>query len=648
LTIPWNSGVFDANECFISGDTIVLELNYRRIDVFKYEQYSKSYKRNQDSLAGSHGSVSFDKDHLVYAATSDWRTTSETDCNGYILEGVSIYHQQDITQAYHQPYILQQQDNFTDWCVSSTSISHDKDLLVVGGVNTTHIYVQDNNGSWEEQLTLDIWYRQYRVSERSILAATYNETTNKDEVYYFNIEACASTPTQLPSSSTSPSSSLQPSLLPSVLIGWGGSSVGSSYTRSQAPTYGVYQYYCSNVTIASAESIPQLSDPNDTCYSIDVVVVYDDEPLDSVWDIQRVDLVGSNEVLKVYRGTTDDIFKLRKESICLTAGVYQFTMHDEKPTGGGFSYPGYYNVSSDGDLIVKGREFFCNSTTTFALPLTAAPSLMPSETASPTFSPSYVPSEPPSTSPTISPTVTLQPSLSPSVSFSPTDTCHWIDIVVVFDSFPSETSWQLETINDSDNNVGLKTVYGTSDDANKRQNESMCLEGEQTYQFTIYDSYGDGIDAPGQYNITSDGKLIVQGGEFGQGEVTSFPIPFVPGSATLTNVTQEPTTVIAVDDVSNVPQGTTEAFFIPVLDNDTGSNLIVRAIISQPTNGLCSISLNLSEVIYLPNNTTFVGSDQCTYETCDEYENCDTAVVQININQAQSMSPTSSLAPLQV
>ena len=282
--------------------------------------------------------------------------------------------------------------------------------MVVGGINKTHIYVQETNSTWEEQLTLNNWYRQYQVSNRNILATTYNETTNEDEVYYFNVENCASTPTQVPSLSTSPSSSIQPSQAPSigVTMGWTG---GTATSGTLSPTPGFYRYFCSNVSISSTESI-QLPDPNDTCYLIDIVVVYDEEPLDSVWDIRRVTPNGDNEVLKVSRGTRDDVFKLRKESICLTAGVYQFTMHDEKPKGGGLSYPGYYNVSSDGDLIVQGREFYrCNETTIFALPLTAAPSMMPSETASPTLSP-----ELPLASPTISPTVSSAPTISPAPS----------------------------------------------------------------------------------------------------------------------------------------------------------------------------------------------------------------------------------------
>ena len=664
---------------------MVLELNDRRIAIFKYEQYSKSYKRNQDSFTGDHGSVSFDKDHLVYSA----------EC------GFSVYHQQDITQAYHQPYVLQQQVNFTDWCVSSASISHDRDLLVVGGVNKTHIYVQDNNGSWEEQLTLDDWYQQYRVSERDILAAKYNETTKKDEVYYFNIENCANTPTQLPSSSTAPSSSIQPTQAPSIGVtrSWSSSNAGGT-AKTISPTPGFYN--CSSVSISQTANTPPASSPDNTCYSIDVVVVYDDKPLDSVWDIQRVTLNGDNEVLKVSRGTADDVFKLRKESLCLTAGVYQFTMHDEKQQGGGFSYPGYYNVSSSGDLIAQGRDFFCNSTSTFALPLTAAPSIMPSETVSPTFSPSYVPSEPPSASPTISPTVTLQPSLSPSVSSSPTKTCYQIDILVVFDRYPSEISWQLQKMNDSGDYILIKTFNGSSDDKYKAQTESMCLEGEREYQFAIYDTFGDGIEAPGHYKVTSDGNLIVQGGEFGHGEITSFSIPYVTGSSILTTVTHEPTNPsptyqpqtpfpayslasppttqtpwrltpfptdpestgssprphnitlaptisspspnsatdlstgdtlppVASPDSANLSTSEDSMIFVSVLENDTptaGETLDVKSIISDASNGTCSIGFDLQEVVYEP-YPGIVGVDTCVYEACDSVSACDTATLTV-------------------
>ena len=112
---------------------------------------------------------------------------------------------------------------------------------------------------------------------------------------------------------------------------------------------------------------------------------------------------------------------------------------------------------------------------------------------------------------------------------------------MVFDDYPEDISWQIEKMNDSGNNVVLKTFNATSDDNNMARNEFMCLEGNQMYRFTINDSYGDGIEAPGHYNITSEGNMIVQGGEFFKGEITSFSVPFVSGSAISSVMTQAPT-----------------------------------------------------------------------------------------------------------
>ena len=433
-------------------------------------------------------------------------------------------------------------DGYIDY--TTTSIDQDYDHLVVGGVNKTHIYIQNIDGYWEERLMLNNWYRQYQVSERNILAATYNETTNEDEVYYFNIENCANTPTQVPSSSAAPSSSSHPTQTSTIEGTEGATHTPPNPFRTYSPTNSIYRYFCSNVSIASNTSIPQ-SLPSETCYWVDLVVAFDNEPVFSVWDIQKVNYVGDNEVLKIYRGTSDDILQIRKDSICLTAGVYQFTMHDEKPTGGGLSYPGYYSVSSGGDIITQGREFFdqCNATATFSLPLTAAPSMMPSDTLSPTVSPSFAPSVSPSESPTISPAVTSNPSMLPTISSQPTITCYWIEIMVVLDDYPQETSWQIQKIiNSGDNIVLLTTFNGTSGEENKLRNESMCLEGEQTYRLAVYDEFGDGFIAPGHYNMTSNGVLIVQGGEFGLAQMTTFSIPFVPGTAISDTITKEPTT----------------------------------------------------------------------------------------------------------
>jgi len=63
------------------------------------------------------------------------------------------------------------------------------------------------------------------------------------------------------------------------------------------------------------------------------------------------------------------------------------------------------------------------------------------------------------------------------------------------------------------------------------QKESMCLE-EGQHQFSIYDSYGDGLKGDGHYNLTSYGELIVEGAEFRKSETTLFslPLPSVPSA----------------------------------------------------------------------------------------------------------------------
>ena len=71
--------------------------------------------------------------------------------------------------------------------------------------------------------------------------------------------------------------------------------------------------------------------------------------------------------------------------------------------------------------------------------------------------------------------------------------------------------------------------------------------------------------------------------------------------------------------------------FIPVLANDTpasGETLWVKDIQSQAVNGECSISLSLTEVVYMPNDG-FTGTDRCTYLACSEEASCDSAELTI-------------------
>jgi len=61
------------------------------------------------------------------------------------------------------------------------------------------------------------------------------------------------------------------------------------------------------------------------------------------------------------------------------------------------------------------------------------------------------------------------------------------------------------------------------------RHESICLQ-EGEYQFTVYDSAGNGICCvwgQGSYNVTSYGEIIKEGGDFVSSESTLFSIPFV-------------------------------------------------------------------------------------------------------------------------
>ena len=130
------------------------------------------------------------------------------------------------------------------------------------------------------------------------------------------------------------------------------------------------------------------------------------------------------------------------------------------------------------------------------------------------------------------PSVSLAPIASPSssppsASFSPTETCYdRIEIAIIYDFRPQDTSWFLERMNNvTDDATEIKSHRGAIGDTSHTQ--SICLsEGE--YEFAIRDSFGWFW---GYYNVTaSNGDLIAQGpgGEFQSEERTMFSIPFVP------------------------------------------------------------------------------------------------------------------------
>ncbi len=90
-----------------------------------------------------------------------------------------------------------------------------------------------------------------------------------------------------------------------------------------------------------------------------------------------------------------------------------------------------------------------------------------------------------------------------------------IIVVIIPDAWPQETSWNL-----SDNNGTVIASGGFVGD-------TICVPTNSCTVFTIYDSFGDGIYAPGGYWVYVDGNLVANGDAFGS--IASTPIACPPG-----------------------------------------------------------------------------------------------------------------------
>ena len=94
-----------------------------------------------------------------------------------------------------------------------------------------------------------------------------------------------------------------------------------------------------------------------------------------------------------------------------------------------------------------------------------------------------------------------------------------VTLNLLTDNYGGETSWLLTKDNDM-------ILEGKNFDDNTNYEETACLENGK-YEFTITDSYGDGIccsEGNGFYQIKIDGNTVKSGGTFGRSENYSFTI----------------------------------------------------------------------------------------------------------------------------
>ncbi len=103
----------------------------------------------------------------------------------------------------------------------------------------------------------------------------------------------------------------------------------------------------------------------------------------------------------------------------------------------------------------------------------------------------------------------------PPTVFSRLATTTTVQISILTDDYGSETSWVFE--DENGNNIASGGSYSN----NTLYTSYADVEPGQCYTFTIFDSYGDGICCSygeGYYQITSNGVVLAEGGQFGSEE----------------------------------------------------------------------------------------------------------------------------------
>ena len=208
----------------------------------------------------------------------------------------------------------------------------------------------------------------------------------------------------------------------------------------------------------------------------------------------------------------------------------------------------------------------------FPLPTTLAPSTVSPTTVSPsTLPPTPLPTSVPTTAlpitpppittsapskavpitskpSTVAPTTSLPITITPLPTTQNTNTAttsrcillsantgplsQVLEISIVYDLRPLQTSWTLERVTPAANELILS--YFESNKKAESYSESICLDDGE-YVFVISDSNNDGIcceRGDGSYTVSlsslsSDGEavIIAEGGDFGESESTSFTLP---------------------------------------------------------------------------------------------------------------------------
>jgi hypothetical protein len=183
----------------------------------------------------------------------------------------------------------------------------------------------------------------------------------------------------------------------------------------------------------------------------------------------------------------------------------------------------------------------------------------------------------------------LLPSSSAKPSNTPSSKCSGqtqalFQFELMTDNYPLETSWTLTNVNLND--ITISIDEGTYSNANSLYEEIYCIEANQCYEFTIFDSYGDGICCSvgnGYYKISKEKELLVEGGDFGGIQISTL---FGNGCPT-----ESPTL-----SPSSVPSSTPSLTVEPTVSSVPSStpSLTVEPTVSSLPSSILSLSVQPS------------------------------------------------------
>jgi hypothetical protein len=218
---------------------------------------------------------------------------------------------------------------------------------------------------------------------------------------------------------------------------------------------------------------------------------------------------------------------------CVETGCYDFTINDSYGDGICCDYgTGSYSLKLNGNVVGSGGQF--GSSETKNICTNASPTTTPTPTPAPTPVPT-TPAPVPTTAPTPAPT-------TPAPTPGGTCSTNTFVLELTTDNYGSETSWTLKKAD------GTLLEDGNGYSSNTNYNVPVCVE-DGCYEFTITDSYGDGICCSygsGSYTLKLNGNVVGTGGEFATIDTKSFCAGSTPGPAPTTPApTPPPTNAVA-------------------------------------------------------------------------------------------------------